>query len=181
MKEAGYDLRDLDAIAVSNGPGSYTGLRVGLATAKGICFALHIPLIILNTLEVMTVAVLNSGLTDTPTNFLLCPLIDARRMEVFTALYDKNLNELLPQHAKIIDEKSFEKELAAGQVLFFGNGAEKCRSIITHPNAVFITAEHNAAAMIPLAEKKLQAKEFADPAYAEPFYIKEFHMVPSKK
>jgi tRNA threonylcarbamoyladenosine biosynthesis protein TsaB len=183
MKEAGFSLRELDAIAVSNGPGSYTGLRVGLATAKGLCFPLNKPLITLSTLEVMTCAVIGNT-TDhrlPTTDFLYCPLVDARRMEVFTAIYDKNLNTVLPSHARIIDENSFTEQLTSNSILFFGNGAEKCKPIIRSANALFETIEHNASAMISLAEKKLAANEFADLAYAEPFYIKDFHTVQPKK
>jgi tRNA threonylcarbamoyladenosine biosynthesis protein TsaB len=175
LKENGIGINDLNAVAVSNGPGSYTGLRVGLASAKGFCFALNIPLITISTLEVMTIAVLGYQST------LFCPMIDARRMEVFTALYDRDLNIILTPHAKVIDEKSFEKELDANQILFFGNGAEKCKTMINHSNALFAMVEHNASFMIEPAQRKMNAKDFADLAYAEPFYIKEFHTVQPKK
>jgi tRNA threonylcarbamoyladenosine biosynthesis protein TsaB len=177
-KEAGIGLKELDAIAVSNGPGSYTGLRVGLATAKGLCYALNIPLLTLSTLEVMTVAALNISISNI--NYY-CPLIDARRMEVFTAIYDKALNAILPPHARIIDEDSFAEQLAGNNILFFGNGAVKCKPVIQPANALFETIEHNASAMIGLAEKKMAAAAFADLAYAEPFYIKDFHTVQPKK
>jgi tRNA threonylcarbamoyladenosine biosynthesis protein TsaB len=178
MKEAGYDLKELGAIAVSNGPGSYTGLRVGLATAKGLCFALNKPLITLSTLEVMTVAALNISISNI--NYY-CPLIDARRMEVFTAIYDKALNIILPPHARIIDENSLAEQLAGNNILFFGNAAAKCKPLIQSANAWFEVIEHNASDMISLAEKKLAAAAFADLAYAEPFYIKDFHTVQPKK
>jgi tRNA threonylcarbamoyladenosine biosynthesis protein TsaB len=183
LKENGIAINDLNAVAVSNGPGSYTGLRVGLASAKGFCFALNIPLIAISTLEVMTIAALESQSTNQLVNqsTLFCPMIDARRMEVFTALYDKDLNIILAPHAKIIDEKSFEKELEANQILFFGNGAEKCKTMIDHDNALFATVEHNASFMIEPAERKMNVKDFADLAYAEPFYIKDFHTVQPKK
>lgn len=183
MKEAGYSLKELDAVAVSNGPGSYTGLRVGLATAKGLCFALNKLLITLSTLEVMTYATIDlfPDYRLTTTNFLYCPLIDARRMEVFTSIYDKELSIVLPPHARVIDEDSFAEQLAGNNILFFGNGAEKCKPIIRSANALFETIEHNASAMISLAEKKLAAAEFADLAYAEPHYIKDFHTVQPKK
>jgi tRNA threonylcarbamoyladenosine biosynthesis protein TsaB len=181
LKENGFAITDLTAIAVSNGPGSYTGLRVGLAAAKGFCFALDIPLITLSTLEVMTVAAIDALKSNTTINQLLCPMIDARRMEVFTALYDYDLMMIQPPLALVIDEKSFEKELATGKIVFFGNGAEKCKGIIHHSNALFETVEHNASFMIALAEKKMEEKDFADLAYAEPFYIKDFHTVQVKK
>jgi tRNA threonylcarbamoyladenosine biosynthesis protein TsaB len=183
MKDSGHHLKELDAIAVSNGPGSYTGLRVGLATAKGLCYALNIPLITLSTLEVMTcTAIENTTNYRLPTpDFLYCPLIDARRMEVFTAIYDKALNPILPPHARIIDENSFAEQLTGNNILFFGNGAVKCKPLIQSANAFFETIEHSASAMIGLAEKKLAAAAFADLAYAEPFYIKDFHTVQPKK
>lgn len=183
LKENGITITDLTAIAISNGPGSYTGLRVGLAAAKGFCFALDIPLITLSTLEVMAVAALSNQTTNQLINQLtyFCPMIDARRMEVFTALYDFNLKMIQPPHALVIDEKSFEKELATGKILFFGNGAEKCKGIIKPSNALFETVEQNASFMIALAEKKMQENDFADVAYTEPFYIKDFHTVQVKK
>ncbi len=190
LKSVSCKINDLNAVAVSNGPGSYTGLRVGLAAAKGFCFAQNIPLITLSTLEVMTVAILNTLIPNLPAGrqgspFLnpptLCPMIDARRMEVFTALYDHNLKTILLPHALVIDDTSFEKELTVNKILFFGNGAEKCKGIINHSNALFETVEHNASFMIELAEKKMREKDFADLAYTEPFYIKDFHAGQPKK
>jgi tRNA threonylcarbamoyladenosine biosynthesis protein TsaB len=183
LKEYEIAINDLNAVAVSNGPGSYTGLRVGLASAKGFCFALNIPLLTISTLEVMTIAALKSQFTNQLINqsTLFCPMIDARRMEVFTALFDKDLNIIAQPHAKIIDENSFEKELESNQVIFFGNGAEKCKGMINHTNALFGVVEYNAVNMIEPAEKKMSVKDFADIAYAEPFYIKDFHTVQPKK
>ncbi|TMI64987.1 MAG: tRNA (adenosine(37)-N6)-threonylcarbamoyltransferase complex dimerization subunit type 1 TsaB [Bacteroidetes bacterium] len=178
VKKTGYSLKELNAIAVSNGPGSYTGLRVGLATAKGLCYALNKPLITLSTLEVMTIASLNIPISNI--NYY-CPLIDARRMEVFTAIYDKSLKAILLPHARIIDENSFAEQLAGNSILFFGNGAAKCKPVIQSANALFETIEHNASEMIGLAEKKMATNDFADLAYAEPFYIKDFHTVQPKK
>jgi tRNA threonylcarbamoyladenosine biosynthesis protein TsaB len=180
MKETGYNLDDLSAIAVSNGPGSYTGLRVGLATAKGLCYALNIPLVTLSTLEVMTYSAITHNSRLTTTNFLYCPMIDARRMEVFTALYDKSLNAIQPPHARVIAEKSFHEELENHKILFFGNGAEKSKTFIKHPNAFFENIEQNASHMIQLAEQKIKVREFADTAYVEPFYIKDFHTIQRK-
>jgi tRNA threonylcarbamoyladenosine biosynthesis protein TsaB len=183
MQKAGHTLNELNAIAVSNGPGSYTGLRVGLATAKGLCYALNIPLITLSTLEVMVVAAKENttNYQIQTTDLLFRPLIDARRMEVFTGLYDKNLNTIQAPNARIIDENSFKDELDKSKILFFGNGSTKCKTVIQHPNAIFETVEHNASNMIALSEAKMKANDFADLAYAEPFYIKDFHTIPSKK
>ena len=183
MKESGLSLKELNAIAVSNGPGSYTGLRVGLATAKGLCFALNKPLITLSTLEVMTFAAIgNTPNSKLPTiDLLFCPLIDARRMEVFTAIYDRSLKTILPPHARIIDENSFAEQLVNNKILFFGNGSPKCKPVIQLTNALFENIEYKVSTMIALSEKKMAAKDFADLAYAEPFYIKDFHTVQPKK
>jgi|KBSSwiS6_1023812.scaffolds.fasta_scaffold00738_5 tRNA threonylcarbamoyladenosine biosynthesis protein TsaB len=181
MKETAYSLKDLNAIAVSNGPGSYTGLRVGLATAKGLCYALNIPLITLSTLEVMTYSAIKTIDSRLITNdFLYCPMIDARRMEVFTALHDKDLKTIQAPHARVIDEKSFDEDLTMHKILFFGNGADKSKPFIKHSNALFENIEHNASHMIELAEQKTKVKAFADIAYAEPFYIKDFHTTQRK-
>ena len=182
IKKYGLTMQQLNAVVVSNGPGSYTGLRVGLATAKGICYALSIPLITLSTLEIMATSAIttaDANLLKT-TGILFCPMIDARRMEVFTGLYDKKLNRIRPPHATIVDEKTFENELASHKILFFGNGAEKAKGMIRHPNALFQTIGYDASYMIALAEKKMQVKEFADLAYVEPFYIKDFHTIRPK-
>ena len=178
-----FTWKQIDAVAVSNGPGSYTGLRVGLSSAKGICFALTIPLITLSTLKIMSVAASANSMNGfAEKRFgIFCPMIDARRMEVFTALYDLELNEIQEPQAKLIDENSFEKELNAGKILFFGNGAAKCRQIIHHTNAIFETSRHNASHMIGLAEQKYVQKDFASLAYAEPYYIKGFHTTMPKK
>jgi tRNA threonylcarbamoyladenosine biosynthesis protein TsaB len=180
VKEAGLRLQEFHAVAVSNGPGSYTGLRVGLATAKGLCYALNIPLITLSTLEIMVAAITANQQTALGSD-LFCPMIDARRMEVFTGLYDKNLNAILPPHAKVIDETAFKDELDLNTILFFGNGAAKCKPVINHPHSFFTTVEYNALHMIGLAGKKMEAKDFAGLAGAEPFYIKDFHTIPSKQ
>jgi tRNA threonylcarbamoyladenosine biosynthesis protein TsaB len=169
LQEHAVELASLDAIAVSNGPGSYTGLRVGLAAAKGLCYALNIPLITLSTLRVMA-----SAMQDKCPG-LLCPLIDARRMEVYTAVYDKNLEEKLPPLAMILNETSFAEFLSNEILIFAGNGREKLQKLIAHPNAVFIKAEFSAANLLRLANKHLEDRSFADLAYAEPFYIKDFY------
>lgn len=163
----------LDAVAVSCGPGSYTGLRIGVSMAKGICYGRNLPLIGIPTLEVMCVPVLLQQ--ELPEDALLCPMIDARRMEVYAALYDRALNVKREIAADIVDEQSYLNFLDEHPVYFFGNGADKCREKITHPNAHFIDDIRPLARwMFPLAEKALARQEFKDVAYFEPFYLKEF-------
>ena len=169
MQECGFPISSLEAVAVSAGPGSYTGLRVGMATAKGICYVLNIPLITVNTLQMMAAASQNSSQS------LLCPMIDARRMEVFTAVYDRNLNEILPSSNIILDEKSFSDLLEHHQVLFFGNGSIKFKSLVKHENADFKTIESTAENMVKLSATKFGNQNFSDLAYSEPFYGKDFH------
>lgn len=163
----------VDAVAVSCGPGSYTGLRIGVSMAKGICYGRNIPLIGLPTPEVMCVPILLFH--DLPEDALLCPMIDARRMEVYAAVYDRSLKAQRAISADIIDENSYAGFLAEHPVYFFGNGAEKCRSKLTHPNAYFIENINPLAKwMFPLAEKEMARENFKDVAYFEPFYLKEF-------
>ena len=170
----------LDAVAVSCGPGSYTGLRIGVSMAKGICYGRNIPLIAIPTPEVMTVPVLL--FQDLPEDALLCPMIDARRMEVYAAIYDRALTVKREISADIIDENSYSEFLAEHLVYFFGNGAAKCREKITHPNAHFIENIHPLAKwMFPLAERAMAEKDFKDVAYFEPFYLKEFVASTPKK
>lgn len=179
MKTAKLTYAELDAIAVSKGPGSYTGLRIGVSTAKGLCFALDKPLIAINTLKVMA----NGYLLQHP-NFggLVCPMIDARRMEVFTAIFDSHLEEVEHTHAKIIDDKSFVFELQNHYVSFIGDGAEKCKAVIDDPNAHFHLENYNSAAnMSNLAHAAYQANKFEDVAYFEPFYLKDFVFTTPKK
>ncbi|MDR1679828.1 MAG: tRNA (adenosine(37)-N6)-threonylcarbamoyltransferase complex dimerization subunit type 1 TsaB [Prevotellaceae bacterium] len=161
----------IDAVAVSCGPGSYTGLRIGVSTAKGLCYGLDIPLIAVHTLELLA----NTVRKSLPANALLCPMIDARRMEVYTALFDMQLHLRRPVSAEIIDENSFGKELEQQPVYFFGDGAEKCRAVITHANANFLPDIYPLAKnMIGLAEQFFTEKQFEDVAYFEPFYLKQF-------
>lgn len=169
----------LDAVAVSCGPGSYTGLRIGVSMAKGICYGRDIPLIGLPTLEVMCVPVLLRY--DLPDDALLCPMIDARRMEVYAAVYDRALRPVRPTAADIVDENSYLDFLEKQPVYFFGNGAAKCREKITHPNAHFIdNIRPQAKMMFPLAEKAVALQDYKDVAYFEPFYLKEFVATKSK-
>ncbi|HEU4903507.1 MAG TPA: tRNA (adenosine(37)-N6)-threonylcarbamoyltransferase complex dimerization subunit type 1 TsaB [Flavisolibacter sp.] len=175
LQENNLQPGDLDAIAVSAGPGSYTGLRVGMAAAKGLCYALAIPLISINTLQMMAAAV------KEPPADLLCPMIDARRMEVFTALFDTSLNEVSPSTNLILDKNAFGAQLQQNTILFFGNGSKKAADLINHPNALFVDQTANAAAMVLLAARKFRNGQFADLAYSEPFYGKDFHSPISKK
>lgn len=164
----------VDAVAVSCGPGSYTGLRIGVSMAKGICYGRDIPLIGIPTLQVLSVPVLLADTVEDE-NALLCPMIDARRMEVYTTLYDRALREVKPTAAEVIDENSFSEWLEKGPIYFFGNGADKCKKALTHPNARFIDGIHPLAKwMFPLAEKAIALNDYKDVAYFEPFYLKEF-------
>jgi tRNA threonylcarbamoyladenosine biosynthesis protein TsaB len=179
MAGAGYTLNALDGIAVTAGPGSYTGLRVGLASAKGICYALNKPLILINTLEVMAQAVVSRETSIDPST-LICPLIDARRMEVFTALYDSSLHEIEPPHALVVDENSFAAVLKVQSVVFSGSGHAKLKEIIVSPAAIFSAVQHHAGDLAVRALKAYQSKLFADLAYSEPLYVKEFFNPPAK-
>ena len=169
----------IDAVAVSSGPGSYTGLRIGLSTAKGLCYGGNIPLIAVPTLQVMSMGFARQY--DVPASALLCPMIDARRMEVYTALYDRDGRQMEKTSAEIITEQSFAGWLESHQIFFFGNGAAKCRAIITHPNAVFADGfAHSARYMIQPALQAFSEKRFEDVAYFEPFYLKDFIAGPKK-
>lgn len=179
MDIAALQFTDLDAVAVSKGPGSYTGLRIGVSTAKGLCFALDLPLIGIDTLQMMA-----DGFLTQQENYkgLTCAMIDARRMEVFTALFDAALNYSGDTEAKIIDEHSFSDALTAGKVTFIGDGALKCAAVIQHPNAVFSDHNFNSAAnMSKLAFKAFSVADFEDVAYFEPFYLKDFVLTTPKK
>ena len=170
----------LDAVAVSCGPGSYTGLRIGVSMAKGICYGRNVPLIGIPTLEVLSVPVLLYH--ELPEDALICPMIDARRMEVYAAIYDRALNVRREISADIVDENSYLEFLEKHPVYFFGNGAAKCREKITHPNAHFIDDIHPLAKMMfPLAEKAIAINDYKDVAYFEPFYLKEFVASQPKK
>ena len=179
MDIAGISFADLDAVAVSKGPGSYTGLRIGVSTAKGLCFALDKPLIAINTLQMMAAAVAQ---LEPQYDGRICPMIDARRMEVFTAVYDRKLETLMHTNAKIIDAQSFSEELNTGPLLFIGDGAAKCKEVLQHKNAVFSDANFNSAAhMSMLAYEAFSKKQFEDVAYFEPFYLKDFVFTTPKK
>lgn len=165
----------LDAVAVSMGPGSYTGLRIGLSEAKGLCYALDIPLIGVNTLELMATRVMFSTDSVDPDSILV-PMIDARRMEVYTAAYDFGLAELIKPQPLILDENAYADILASGRpVLFFGDGMEKSKAVIKADNAVFVEGvDPLAVDMIALAERNFARREFLDTAYSVPLYLKDF-------
>ena len=165
--------KPIDAVAVSCGPGSYTGLRIGASMAKGICYGRSIPLIALPTLKVMSVPVLL--MDELPEDALLCPMIDARRMEVYAAIYDRALNPVKEVSADIVTADSYAEYLERHPVYFFGNGAAKCKEVITHPNARFVDGIQPLARwMFPLADRQYLDGTFQDVAYFEPFYLKEF-------
>jgi tRNA threonylcarbamoyladenosine biosynthesis protein TsaB len=179
LTQAGVLLKTIDAVAVSKGPGSYTGLRIGVSTAKGLCYAIDKPLIGTGTLYCMAVGMKKLSQTE-ELPILFCPMIDARRMEVYTALYDLNLNEIAPVTASIIDESSFSGILRDNIVYFAGDGAEKCRALLEiHPNARFLGQEVvSAANMAVISREAFKSKIFEDVAYFEPFYLKDF--IPGK-
>jgi len=180
LKGAGSTLGELDAIAVSKGPGSYTGLRVGVSTAKGLCYALNKRLLAIPTLQSLAAQFVSShAINDVD---LLIPMLDARRMEVYCAGYNKSMQEQRTTEAKIIDGDSFAAELEKGKVYFFGNGAAKCQTTINHPNAVFVGGIHcTAKGMHQLAIEAFNEGAFEDVAYFEPFYLKDFVGTTPKK
>jgi tRNA threonylcarbamoyladenosine biosynthesis protein TsaB len=193
FRETGYPLQRIDAIAVSMGPGSYTGLRIGVAAAKGLCYALGKPLIAVPTLRAMAEGMRDvehesrnkaeksniDNRTSTIDN-LYCPMIDARRMEVYCAVYDETLTEIRETHAEIIDENSFSDLLSHLIIHFAGDGAAKCRDLFAgNPHAVFRdNFAVSARYLLPLAAERLEAGRFEDIAYFEPYYLKDF--VPGK-
>ena len=173
LQKTGLSLAALDAVSISKGPGSYTGLRIGVSTAKGLCFSLNKPLIAINTLEHSAHACAQQhGDKDT----LFCPMIDARRMEVYCAIFNKENKLVSPTTAAIIDEHSFEAMLQKQKIYFFGDGAEKCKtSLAAQSNAVFVDQFFPSAKnMTALSENAFQNKQFEDVAYFEPFYLKDF-------
>jgi tRNA threonylcarbamoyladenosine biosynthesis protein TsaB len=171
LQETGWRVKDLQAVAVTAGPGSYTGLRVGMAAAKGFCYALAVPLITENTLKVMAFA----AREQFPATDLFCPMIDARRMEVFTAVYQNDLEPLLATTAMVIDENSFANYLSERRISFFGAGSDKCKPIITSPNAAFISIKFNVGYLGILSFYRYLQREFTGVAYSEPAYTKEFY------
>jgi tRNA threonylcarbamoyladenosine biosynthesis protein TsaB len=175
IKTVGLGLKDIDAVAVTAGPGSYTGLRVGMASAKGLCYALKKPLITIGTLEVLTASAVQL-FPDTKVD-LFCPMIDARRMEVFTALYRKDFTIYLPACAMILDELSFEKELQENKILFFGSGSAKWKLVLKDHNSFFETIPILPESMSRCSNSLFSQKKFTELAYSEPLYLKEFQSV----
>lgn len=188
VDEAGFSLKQLDGVAVSKGPGSYTGLRIGVSTAKGLAYGLDIPLLASGTLESMANGVLLHPLANKLVNsfgeeLLLCPMLDARRMEVYSGFYTIHISSFREVSADIIDGDSYREILNKFQVCFFGNGAAKCKDALAHPKAHFLEdIEPSASSMIGPILKKYTQKQFEDVAYFEPFYLKDFiATVPKKK
>ena len=175
LKECKMTSNNIDAVAVSKGPGSYTGLRIGVSAAKGMCFAIDKPLISIETLKSLAYSIsVEEG--------LIVSMLDARRMEVYSAVYDFVYNDIREIKAEIIDENSFEDELLKGRVYFLGDGAAKCKGVITHENAVFIDDEFpSSKQMARLSYDKYKKNDIEDVAYFEPFYLKDFIAIPEKK
>jgi tRNA threonylcarbamoyladenosine biosynthesis protein TsaB len=173
FQDSGKKINELDAVAVSAGPGSYTGLRIGTSTAKGICYALDLPLISINSLKSLAV------LSNTREG-LICPMFDARRMEVFTAIYSRDLNEVRETHALVLDEMSFAD--IDQTITFLGPGAEKSQEMLKGGKFIFdLTTEVSAMGMVKLAEEKFEKANFESVAYFEPAYLKDFVAGPPKK
>ena len=175
LEEANSNYNELDAIAVSKGPGSYTGLRIGVSAAKGLCFSLDLPLISCDTLKCL-------ALSSEATEGFIVPLLDARRMEVYSAVFSEGNDAVRNIQAEIIDENSFQEYLDQGLVTFLGDGAAKCKDIITHSNATFEDGKFpSSSKMAKLSFEKFVNKDFEDVAYFEPFYLKDFVVTTKKK
>ena len=198
VRTANLTFQDLDAIAVAKGPGSYTGLRIGVSTAKGLCFTLEKPLIAVNTLEAMAKSIYDLRMTNDESKFsmeivnrkseivnLFCPMLDARRMEVYCTVYQGvTMEQIEPTQAKIIDENSFSDLLSSNKIIFFGDGAEKCRAVLgENPNAIFLneTVFPSARSVGVLATKAFENAQFENVADFEPYYLKEFVGTMTKK
>jgi tRNA threonylcarbamoyladenosine biosynthesis protein TsaB len=179
MYDAGRNIQDLQAVAVTEGPGSYTGLRVGMATAKGICYALQIPLITESTLRVMAHAAKGEWVVRNPSDIAgirFCPMIDARRMEVFTAIYDMDLVEVMPARALILDENSFKEALKESKIVFFGSGSDKWKPVHFNASLLLLQADiQGATSLAKLAAARFSKEMTSDLAYADPVYLKEFY------
>ena len=183
LKDRGLTVGDLHAVAVTIGPGSYTGLRIGLATAKGLCFALGIPLVTVNTLEAMakSASMEIDALPAEQKDVLICPMIDARRMEVYTALYSSDLQVVSPPAATVLTGELFSTYLERQKILFLGNGTRKFSDICTSQNAIFQSLSLKPRAMAQLTYDNFIGNNFAELAYTEPLYLKEFFSNPPNR
>lgn len=180
LNEKGLSVKELDAVCVGRGPGSYTGLRVGVSTAKGLCFGAGLPLLSAGTLDVLVREAHRLGVVPEGCHAIV-PMVDARRMEVYAAVFSPDGRQLSETKPVVVGPDSFTAELAEGPVLFIGDGALKCRETIQSPNAFFAEAFPTAMAMAPLAEAAFHEKRFEDVAYFEPFYLKDFVATVSRK
>lgn len=180
LEEGGLAVSDCDAVAVSKGPGSYTGLRVGVSTAKGLCFGAGIPLVSVGTLDTLVWQALDGGLLPEGCAHIV-PMVDARRMEVYSGIFDTCGKQLTQTSATIVDESTFAGILAEGPALFIGDGALKCKEVIADPGAFYHETCPRASAMLHPALEAFRAGQFEDTAYFEPFYLKEFITTTSKK
>jgi tRNA threonylcarbamoyladenosine biosynthesis protein TsaB len=175
LKEAQLSSKDIDAVAISKGPGSYTGLRIGVSAAKGLCFAFDKPLISIDTLIALAHA-------TTSSEGYIIPMIDARRMEVYASVFDANYTQVREIKAEVVTESSYLDYLKNGKVIFLGDGAMKCKEIITHENAVFLSDYFpSSKEMARLSYEKYKKNDIEDVAYFEPFYLKDFVVIPEKK
>jgi tRNA threonylcarbamoyladenosine biosynthesis protein TsaB len=186
LRETGVQPSDLDAIAVGKGPGSYTGLRIGVSFAKGMCYALNIPLISVGSLDALSEVAredFDAGILDIEDEewaaARLCPMVDARRMEVYAQIFDNECKSLSEVVAEVVTEQSFKKWREAGKLVIFGNGAKKCAEVL--PDAICVDVSPSARGIVRLAEQAFNDGKFEDLAYFEPFYLKEFLVIPSKK
>lgn len=186
LRETGVQPTDLDAIAVGKGPGSYTGLRIGVSFAKGMCYALNIPLIAVGSLDALSEVAredFDAGILDIDdeewANGYLCPMVDARRMEVYAQIFGNECNPLSEVVAEVVTEDSFKQWRDKGKLIIFGNGAEKCTEVLS--DAICVGVSPSARGIVRLAEESFKAEKFEDLAYFEPFYLKEFLVIPSKK
>ena len=180
LKERGLGVKDCSAVAVSKGPGSYTGLRVGVSTAKGLCFGAGIPLISVGTLDTLVWQAMDEGLVPEGCRYIV-PMVDARRMEVYTAIFTPDGKQVTPTEAMVVGEDSFKEQLSEGPVLFIGDGAGKCQGVINTYNAHFVQCCPKASGMTRPAVAALNEGKFEDVAYFEPYYLKEFMTTTSKK
>ena len=180
LDERGLSVRDCSAVGVSMGPGSFTGLRVGVSTAKGLCFGADLPLIAVGSLDTLVWQARDRGLLPEGCVAVI-PMIDARRMEVYTAIYSPESKQLTPIQPQIVETGSYDAWLEKGPILFIGDGAEKCRGTLAHPNAYFVSCHPEAASMLHPVQQAWTERRFEDVAYFEPFYLKDFVATVSRK